>query len=224
MHEQIIMLERVASLLAGLTTEVVYTGGATMPLYLNQVNAIEARPTKDVDCVVEVRSRVEYYSLSEKLRGLGLQEWKGTPLCRWVYEDLLIDIMPTSSNILGFTNSWYTPGFSKAFPYKLPSGNSIKLFPVVYLLSAKIEAFRGRGNRDFYASPDLEDIMLLLNGCDDLLEKFQPAEPNAKEFIRLWLRQEFNILEEVIPSHLSYAERSIGRDRFILNRILTLIN
>jgi hypothetical protein len=224
MHEQIVMLERVAVLLAGLTTEVVYTGGATIPLYLNQVNAIEARPTKDVDCVVEVRSRFEYYSLSEKLRGLGLQEWQGSPLCRWVYQDLLIDVMPIASDVLGFTNSWYAPGFSQAFAYKLPSGNSIKLFPVVYLLSAKIEAFRGRGNRDFYASPDLEDIMLLLNGCDDLLGQFQRAETHVKDFICLWLHQEFNNLEEVIPSHLSYAERSIGRDRFIRDRIFAFIN
>jgi hypothetical protein len=76
---------------------VVYTGGATIGLYLDPVAADDVRPTRDVDCVVDVNSRLEYYGLSAELRGLGLRESQEGPLqsrprrhnviARWLYRD-----------------------------------------------------------------------------------------------------------------------------------------
>jgi hypothetical protein len=28
-------------------------------------------------------------------------------ICRWKNDDIILDIMPTNKNILGFTNEWY---------------------------------------------------------------------------------------------------------------------
>lgn len=30
-----------------------------------------------------------------------------TPICRWTYDDEIVDIMPDDPSILGFSNRWY---------------------------------------------------------------------------------------------------------------------
>ncbi|NEP12077.1 MAG: hypothetical protein F6K14_18080 [Symploca sp. SIO2C1] len=58
-------LERVAEILASVSERFVFIGGATIPLYVDEFLWDEFRPTLDVDCVVEVFTRKEYYALSE---------------------------------------------------------------------------------------------------------------------------------------------------------------
>ncbi len=222
MNEQIAMLEKVASLLTGLNRLVVYTGGATIALYLDPVAAADVRPTRDVDCVVEVNSRMEYYDLSAQLRGLGLRESQEGPLCRWIYDDLIVDVMPTEPAILGFSNSWYKAGIEQALPYTLPSGMQILIFPAVYLLASKIEAFRGRGSNDFYGSHDLEDIMLLLDGCIALEDEVSRAAVDVKAYIKTWVESEFKKLDEVAPAYLAHAAIAAGRDRMLRDLIRRL--
>ena len=111
MNPQILMLETVARVLSQVRTTIVFTGGATISLYLDEVAAPDIRPTDDVDCVVEITSRAEYYNFSNLLRTLGLQETTelGAPLCRWQYEGISIDVMPCDESVLGFSNRWYRP-------------------------------------------------------------------------------------------------------------------
>jgi hypothetical protein len=133
-HPQILMLEKAASILKPLEQRIVFTGGATIALYLDELSADEVRPTIDVDCVLEILSKRSYYNLAEILRQLGLQESRevGDPLCRWKYQDLILDIMPTEPEVLGFTNSWYKPGIDTAISYTLPSQTNILLFSIPY--------------------------------------------------------------------------------------------
>ncbi len=73
-HPQIRNLERVAKVFAAVPERFVFTGGATICLYLDEILQDELRPTLDVDCVVEIFSRSEYYTLAERLREVGLEE------------------------------------------------------------------------------------------------------------------------------------------------------
>ncbi|WP_158412770.1 hypothetical protein [Geminocystis herdmanii] len=41
---------------------------------MDEILRDELRPTLDVDCVVEVFSRGEYYALAQRLREVGLEE------------------------------------------------------------------------------------------------------------------------------------------------------
>lgn len=68
MNQQIEMLERAGKLLSALDEHLVFVGGATISLYLDDASVEDVRTTKDVDCVVEITSRAEYYKLSDKLR------------------------------------------------------------------------------------------------------------------------------------------------------------
>lgn len=44
MNEQVQMLEKAAKLLAALNKKIVFIGGATISLYLDEISAIDARP------------------------------------------------------------------------------------------------------------------------------------------------------------------------------------
>jgi hypothetical protein len=73
-YDAVEMLGVVAKVLENLSQQVVFTGGATIPLYLDAYAAAEMRSTDDVDCVVEIVSQASYYRLAKKLRELGLSE------------------------------------------------------------------------------------------------------------------------------------------------------
>jgi hypothetical protein len=129
------MLMVVAKVLNRLPQPVVYTGGATIPLYLDALSARDMRPTDDVDCVVEVTSQREYYQLSATLRELGLSEDSspGAPLCRWLCEGVKLDVMPIDPRILGFGNRWYERGVADSIDFVLTDGMKIKIFTIDYL-------------------------------------------------------------------------------------------
>jgi len=212
MNEQIIMLERVAAVLSGLEKPIVFIGGATIPLYLDDMAALEARATKDIDCVVEITSRSAYYQFSETLRQIGLQESPSEGvICRWLLGELIVDIMPVAAEVLGFANRWYLPGIHRSIPYILPSGRQILIFAIPDLLAAKIEAFENRGQGDFYGSADLEDIVSLLDGCPNVEPEVQQAELDVQVFIKGWLRNNLDRLIEIAPAHLPPSSKAAGR-------------
>jgi hypothetical protein len=166
MNQQIFMLETVARVLSQVRTTIVFTGGATIFLYLDEVAAPDIRPTDDVDCVVEITSRAEYYQLSELLKTIGLQEstQSGAPLGRWQYEGISIDVMPWDESVLGFSNRWYRSGIANSIRYQLPSDRQILNFSTPYLLASKIEAFTGRGGVTFILVPILKTLWHCLTG------------------------------------------------------------
>ena len=107
MHSiNIIMLQTVANGLKELKEEVVFVGGAVAELYASDPAASDIRPTQDVDCVIELSSRIEYNRLEENLRckEFANDTSPGAPICRWVYNDIKVDVMPTDYDILGFSN------------------------------------------------------------------------------------------------------------------------
>lgn len=78
------MLAAVAKGLRGLKEKVVFVGGATIDLYLDDPAVAGARPTDDVDCVVELTTRSQYYDLEERLRKLDFKHpmTQRGPVCR----------------------------------------------------------------------------------------------------------------------------------------------
>lgn len=215
------MLMAVARVLNQLPQPVVYTGGATISLYLDALSARDMRPTDDVDCVVEVTSQREYYQLSATLRDLGLSEdaSPGAPLCRWLCEGIKLDVMPVDPQVLGFGNRWYERGVADAIDFSLPDGIEIKIFALAYLLASKIEAFGSRGRNQFYFSKDFEDIITLFNGCPHLIAEIAASEVEVKTFITAWVRTERQNLDAMAPAFLSNADRLAGRDKLLLETI-----
>ena len=180
-------LGRVARVLSGLSKPVVYVGGATIGLYVDALAASGARLTDDVDGLVAVAGYAEFAQLEEELRGLGLVQCldEGAPICRWVLDDILVDIMPTDERILGFSNRFYPAGFASATEIRLPGGQAVKVMRLEYLLATKIEAFKGRGANDVLGSKDFEDIVAVLDGAD-CLSAVSSADAEVRSYIGDW--------------------------------------
>lgn len=108
-HINIKMLRTVARRLGPLRERVVFLGGCATYLLITDAAIPEIRPTLDVDVIVDIVSRRQYYKLEKELQELGFTHSLGSkdPICRWQIEGVTVDIMPTDEKILGFSNRWY---------------------------------------------------------------------------------------------------------------------
>jgi hypothetical protein len=205
------ILETVAHGLGDMLNQFVFVGGTVVELYASSDTYQEARQTDDVDCVIEVTSLANYYVLEEKLRQFGFKDdiIEDGPICRKLYKGIKVDVMPTDEHILKFSNSWYKEGFSNAQNHTLTSSTSIKILPVSYFIASKLEAFFSPSrahNNDVYASHDFEDIIYILDNCDDVVEQIQTSNDSVKKYVQ----EKFAFLLKNKP--LIYALSGILRD------------
>lgn len=178
------LLERGAAALEELIDDVVFVGGATLPLWITDPAAPPVRPTKDVDVIVEVATRRDYYKFEKRLRALGFVN-HDTVICRWVKDepDLILDAMPTDAGILGFENRWQKKAFPTALARELPSGARIRAASPSFLLATKLEAFEGRGRDDLLASHDFADIVSLFDGREEFIGELRGAPSDLREYV-----------------------------------------
>lgn len=121
----VVMLERVAACLGeGPREQLVFVGGAVTGVLITDPAMPEIRATQDVDVVCSVVGRADYHQLGMLLRERGFREDQrpGAPLCRWVIEELALDVMPTDPQILGFANRWYPLAMVATVSHVLPNG------------------------------------------------------------------------------------------------------
>ena len=74
-------------------------------------------------------------------------------------------------------------------------------------MASKIEAFLGRG-QSFYFSKDIEDIIVLLDGCEALPEEFEAAGGFVSIFLRQWFMENRGNLEDAVANFLPYSSTS----------------
>ena len=170
MINNIEMLQLIAKGLGELKEEVVFVGGSVAELYADDPATSDVRPTLDIDCVVEISTRKAYYELEDELRKKKFKNdtRPNAPICRWVYEGIIVDIMPIETDILGFGNQWYKAGVAQKTEKTLPDGVQIFVFPVEYYLATKFEALKGRGGTDLRLSHDFEDIIFILDNTTNI--------------------------------------------------------
>lgn len=180
------MLQTVAYGLEELKEEMVFVGGAVAELYADDPASSDIRPTQDIDCTIELRSYKEHTELEEDLRtkGFANDTSQGAPICRWIYQDIKVDVMPTDENILGFNNQWYPGGVDNKISKTLPDGTEIYVFPPEYYLASKFDAHHDRGGNDLRQSQDFEDIIYVLDNCTDILENIRNADESVKSYLK----------------------------------------
>lgn len=176
------MLEAVVERLGPLADEMVFVGGCATGLLITDPGASGVRPTRDVDAIVEIASRVEFHRLQESLRDRGFVEddSPGAPISRWRHKRYVLDVMPTDARVLGFGNPWYRAAWQTAHALELPGGRLIRHIPAPLFLATKLAAFDGRGAGDYLASHDLEDFVAVVDGRPTILDEFGAAEDNLK--------------------------------------------
>jgi predicted nucleotidyltransferase len=222
------MIKQVAEKLGPLRPKVVFLGGSATGFHITDKAEPEIRATKDVDIIAEVASRVEYHRLEKRLRELGFFQkmQEDDPICRWYINDVIVDVMPTDENILGFSNRWYLPAMKSSVTIELEENLEIQIATAPYFLGTKLDAFFGRGRGDYLASHDMEDIINFINGRVEILEEIKNSEPDLKDYIikslKGFLGNEFFL--EALPGHLLPDQASQGRRSIILARIKNIVD
>ncbi len=219
------VIGKVAKALGELNDRVVYVGGAIVSLYINDPAAEDIRPTKDIDISLEILTLGEL----EKLRVL-LTEKKfyqtsdETVMCRFMYDDVTVDVMSTKAVGWAPADQWFAPGFKHVETRNIED-QKIRILPLAYFLATKFSAFHDRGAKDPRTSKDFEDITYILDNRMDLVEQTL----NSPEDVRHYLKKEFqsilknDSLQEAITANLFY-ETQVVRSKNIIDKLKTIIS
>jgi len=190
------MLQRVAETLGEeLRERLVFVGGCTTALFItDEVTLEDVRSTDDVDLIVDLTGYGAWAQLQEELRQKGFAEsQEDNVICRMRLGDLRVDFMPDDPAILGFSNRWYAKGIETAVTTALTENLEIKRLAPPLFVATKLEAFLGRGHGDLLGSHDLEDILVLIDGREEIVAEIQAADADVRQFI---LEQFTALLEE----------------------------
>lgn len=104
-------------------------------------------------------------------------------ICRWFYDDVVLDVMPTDENILGFGNRWYKKAIAASILHRLTDKIDIKIVTAPYFLATKLEAFKTRGKSDYYASHDFEDIISILDGRLEIVDEIHKTDSELQNHL-----------------------------------------
>lgn len=205
-------LRVIAQALGDLREQVVFLGGAVAGLLLTDPLAEGVRATVDVDAVVQAE-RAQFHRMQRELTRRGFREDADSGvICRWIHRDsgVVFDLMPENPGVLGFANRWYPYAVATAQQVALGDGLHIRLATAVAFVATKMEAFASRGRGDVLASHDLEDVLNIVDGREELVRELAGAEPDvrhalAQAFADLLARPNFL---DVLPGLIAEPERA----------------
>ena len=216
-------IQTVASRLSPLKVDFAFLGGAVLGLLITDPAAAAIRPTKDVDVLLGTRKRATHADMEAVLRRHGFRHdmSEGAPICRWWLDDILVDILPVGQEVWGWESKWFAKALQQAQNVETADGVSVRVGTAPFLLATKLEAFKGRGNSDWYGSQDLEDIITLVDGRPELVAEIE----SAPQGLRCYLAAEVSQLLttpgflDVMPGHLPPDPASQRRLPTVLDRL-----
>ncbi len=176
----------IAEALGSLRDQVVFIGGSAAGLLLTDPLAEGVRPTLDVDAVVEARDLMHFYRIEAQLEQCGfMRDADSGVICRWKHKPsgVAFDLMPVDVAVLGFSNRWYGEAIATAQPLRLADGLVIRVVAAPAFVATKLEAFLNRGRGDFLSSHDLEDVLNVVDGRDELMDELQGASSQLQGFV-----------------------------------------
>lgn len=216
-------LIKVANALKEIKSHIAYVGGAVVSIYADDPAADDVRPTKDVDIVVQIVTNKELSELEVDMIKKGFsRDPEQNVICRFKYDDLLVDVMSTEEIAWAPSNRWFKPGFEKLEEFDL-GDNIIFVLSVSYFLASKFDTYHKRGQGDPRTSHDFEDIVYILDNHMNLVENII----NASKDVKTYLQEQFtnilkdSLLQEGVSAHLPYRGRTERLE--LLNKKLEVI-
>ena len=91
-----------------------------------------------------------------------------------------------------------------------------------YFLATKLEAFKGRGNNDFYASHDLEDVISVIDGRSEIVKEVQNENSDLKNYLALSFSTMIknSAFQQALPGHFAqYGALANERINMFLERL-----
>lgn len=205
-------LRQIAEALGELREQVVFVGGAVAGLLVTDPLADSVRTTRDVDAVVNT-SRAGFHRMEEAVAARGFaRDVSSEVICRWVHKasGVIFDLMPVQPEVLGFTNRWYPFAVETAVSVDLGQGVVIRLVSAVAFVATKLEAFANRGAGDFLTSHDLEDVLNIVDGREELVGEMRKAAPDLQGAVAAAMGQLLANADfaNVLPGLLAEPERA----------------
>jgi len=171
--------------LGDLCEQVVFVGGAVAGLLVTDPLADSVRATRDVDAVVNT-SRARFHEIEAQVAQRGFErDVRSDVICRWLHSasGVAFDLMPVQPEMLGFTNRWYPYAVETAERVDLGEGARVRLVCAVAFVATKLEAFASRGHGDFLSSHDLEDVLNIVDGREELTGEIADAPIEVREAV-----------------------------------------
>lgn len=205
-------LRLVATALGNLREQLVFVGGAVAGLLVTDPLAEAVRATRDVDAVVEA-GLLQFQAIEAEVAARGfVRDIDSGVICRWIHREsgVLFDLMPVQADVLGFSNRWYAYTVDTADPIDLGEGVTIRMASAVAFVATKLEAFGDRGAGDILASHDLEDVLNIVDGREELTGELALAPPPLRKavaaaFARLLAHPDF---ANGLPGLIAEPERA----------------
>lgn len=219
------IIKRIAKAMGNLNDEIIYVGGAIVCLYADDPAADDIRPTKDIDISLSVATFGELENVREQLTQKGFyQSSELDIICRFHYEDIMVDVMNTKAIGWSPTNRWFKKGFERRAKYLIEE-TSIFIMPFTCFFASKIEAYKGRGGNDPRMSHDFEDITYLLDNRMEWQEDIKiETDFELKEYITNFLTdiKKNDLMQEAIIGNLYYETAESRLEKIMTKIDLTL--
>jgi len=226
MTDREVMLEnirRVARRLGPLREKVVFLGGSVVALLITDPGAPDVRPTKDVDVAYPTASFSESASLDETLRGLDFKHCKdpGAPTCRWVVDDLLVDVMAVGESVNTYRDRWSLAAIEHSESLEVEEGLRIRHVTAPYFIAIKLETFEDRGDEDYGGSRDMEDILQIIDSRPELRGEIRASASDLCLYIseKLGALLENDRFLDSLSAHLLPDAASQAREPLLRSRI-----
>jgi predicted nucleotidyltransferase len=198
-------LRSVADRLDELRIPYAFVGGSIVNLLLDFPELSPARPTDDVDVILEVATSRIYAEIEEKLRKVGFAHdvRQGAPICRWVLGNLTVDIMPTNGEFIGLNTAWFEEALNTAMEIEV-AHMRLKVISPIAFLATKYAAFVDRGNLNYYASADLEDFIAVIDGREKIVSELQGSREDLRRYLIKAVKTLLRTPDfgEALPGHL----------------------
>ncbi len=225
MHQAMVEQIKILATALGkdLLDSVVFVGGCTTGIHVTDDYSRERiRHTEDIDLIISVQLYTEWAGLLQQLTKLGFSHPpmnEDHPNCRLFLGELMVDFMPIDEDVIGYSNPWYKDGMDTAVEHALDDGQVIKVLTTPYFLATKFEAFIGRGEGDYLGSKDIEDILAVIGGREEVVSDIKSAPQKLKEFLSS------NFQTSLDADYFHYAIQSIQGDleEVIYDRINQII-
>ncbi len=211
------VIRRISLALVEMNERVIFVGGATIGLYINDPAAEDVRATKDVDITVEIASLGELESIREELVQKGFtQSPEDNVICRFRFDNIKVDVMGTKEVGWAPANPWFSQGFAHRETVQI--GNQmIQLLPLPYFIASKFAAHIERGGNDPRTSHDFEDIVYVIDNRTDIVAQIDKAPIDVKHYLmeQLKIILNHNAMQEAILGNLAYDTRDVRYGRII---------
>ncbi len=171
------MIIKLDARLKGVPFDFAFLGGSLLTLLVTDKSADAIRVTKDVDIMMNIRTRKEYHAADTELerRGFRHDTREGAPICRWILDDLTVDVLPIREDVLGWNSKWFEEALKHADAIELDK-HSVRIVSAPYFVALKLEAFEDRGKKNFITSTDFEDVICLFNGRASIVDEIRSCD------------------------------------------------